>query len=62
MEKDQVLYSLNVEDAQNVAVQTIHRTLTDEELRQLQRRLGNHLPNWFDLLEMAIDDVVNQTT
>ncbi len=57
---DYVLYSINVEDAQNVANDTIDRDLTDSEIKKVEERLGNYLPNWFDLLEMAINDVVNE--
>ena len=59
LNKDYVLYSINVEDAQNVANDTIDRDLTDSEIKKVEERLGDYLPNWFDLLEMAIDDVVN---
>ena len=72
-----ILYSINVEDAQNVANppgyqpdevilaravrtgDTIERDLTDSEIKKVEERLGDYLPNWFDLLEMAINDVVS---
>ncbi len=54
-----VLYSINVEDAQDVANEIIDRDLTDSEIKKVEERLGDYLPNWFDLMEMAIDDVVN---
>ncbi len=55
-----ILYSLNVEDAQTVANEIIDRDLTDSEIRKVEERLGGYLPNWLDLLEMAINDVVNE--
>ncbi len=59
LNNDYVLYSINVEDAQNVANETIDRDLTDSEIKKVEERLGDYLPNWFDLLEIAIDDVVS---
>ena len=53
-----ILYSINVEDAQHVANDMIDRDLTDSEIKKIEERLGGYLPNWFDLLEMAINDVV----
>jgi hypothetical protein len=53
-----ILYSINVEDAQNVANppgqavrtgDTIDRDLTDSEIKKVEERLGDYLPNWFDL-------------
>ncbi|MEK6764611.1 MAG: hypothetical protein AABY49_00065 [Planctomycetota bacterium] len=58
IKNDYVLYSINVEDTQAVAIDTIDRDLTDREIRNVEKRLGDYLPNWFDLLEMAINDVV----
>ncbi|MBS1259563.1 MAG: hypothetical protein MAG551_02636 [Candidatus Scalindua arabica] len=55
-----ILYSINVEDAQAVANEIIDRDLTDSEIKKVEARLGDYLPNWFDLLEMAIDDVVEE--
>ncbi len=54
-----ILYSINVEDAQNVANDTIERDLTDSEIKKVEERLGDYLPNWLDLLEMTINDVVS---
>jgi len=55
-----ILYSINVEDAQNVANETIDRDLTEREIKKVEERLGDYLPNWFDLLETAINDVVEE--
>lgn len=54
-----ILYSINVEDAQNVANEIIDRDLTDDEIKKVEERIGDYFSNWFDLLEMAIDDIVN---
>ena len=58
IKNDYVLYSINVEDVQDVANDTIDRDLTDDEIKKVEERIGDYFSNWFDLLEMAIDDVV----
>lgn len=60
MNNDDILYSLNVEDAQNVAVDVLGRTLTNEELKRLQEELGKYLHNWYDLMELAIHDAIKK--
>lgn len=55
-----ILYSINVEDAQDVANEIIDRDLTDSEIKKVEEKMGDYLPNWFDLLEMAINDVVEE--
>lgn len=60
LNNDYILYSINVEDAQDVANETIDRDLTDSEIKKVEEKLGDYLPNWFDLLEMAINDVVKE--
>lgn len=62
MDNKHILYSLNAEDAQIVARETIYRSLTDDELRKVEERLGDYFPNWSDLLEMVINDVVKKPT
>lgn len=58
MHNDYILYSLNAEDAQNVAEEVLERHLTDEELKKLQKKIGDYFLNWFDLMELAINDIV----
>lgn len=60
LNNEYILYSINVEDAQNVASNIIDRNLTESEIKKVEERLGDYLTNWFDLLEMAIDDVVTE--
>ena len=58
IKNDYVLYSINVEDVQDVANDTIDRDLTDDKIKKVEERIGDYFSNWFDLLEMAINDVV----
>ena len=58
MDNNCILYSLNVEDAQNVANEGFERDLTEEELKQVEDRLGDYI-DWYGALEFAINDVIS---
>lgn len=40
LNNDYILYSINVEDAQSVANETIDRDLTDSEIKKSRRKVG----------------------
>lgn len=50
-----VVYSINVEDIQTVAVEEFGRTLTDDELDEIEDKLGEYI-QWYDIIEMAISN------
>ncbi len=50
---ERVIYSLNVEDIQNVARETLARKLTEREIRLVGEAIPNYI-NWFDAIEFAI--------
>ncbi len=52
-EKERVIYSLNIEDVQNVAIEEYGRTLTDEELEIIEEELGDYI-DWYDSIDAAI--------
>jgi hypothetical protein len=54
---DRVVYSINVEDVQRVAVEKLGRTLRPGEVRAVEDRLGDHV-DWFGAIEAAIDQAV----
>ena len=54
MRKDKVIYKLTVEDIQNVALETLDRTLTDEEINKIIDPIVEKIP-WYD----AIQDVIS---
>ncbi len=54
MEGDsRIVYSLNVEDIQTVAVEEFGRALTKDELEIIEDNLGDHI-QWYDAIETAI--------
>ena len=53
--EDKVIYSLNIEDVQNVALDLLGRKLEDNELSVIENKVGNYI-DWFQAIETAIID------
>ena len=49
-----MIYSLNIEDIQEVAQQVLERELTEKEISLVKESVGEHI-NWFDAIEFAIN-------
>lgn len=54
--RDRIIYSINVEDVQNVADQEIDRELTDKEIEFIENRLGDYV-DWYGAIASAIGDL-----
>lgn len=52
-----VVYSLNVEDLQQVAEEVVDRPLGPDELKAVEDKLGDYI-DWFGAIEAAISEVV----
>ncbi len=57
--KDRVVYSINIEDLQNVAEQELERELTDEEIKIVEERLGDYI-DWYGVIALTLDDVIKK--
>jgi hypothetical protein len=57
MNNEQTIYRLQIEDVQNVAREVFGRELTEAELEKVEENLGDYI-NWFDLIEMTIENHV----
>jgi len=57
MKNNRILYSLNVEDAQNVSVETIGRKLTTNEIKKVEDLIGNFI-DWQNAIVFAINDAI----
>lgn len=55
MDNERIIYSINVEDVQNVAEQEFGRTLTEAEVNLIEDKVGDYFA-WYDTLLMAIED------
>lgn len=55
--KSQIFYSLNIEDLQNVAEETLDRELTEEEIHRIITLVEQRML-WYDVIEDAINEVI----
>ena len=53
MRKDKIIYSINIEDVQNVAEQEWDRELNNEELKIVVNNIGDYF-GWYDSISNAI--------
>ncbi len=54
--KNEIVYSLNVEDVQTVAAQEMGRELTDDEIEKVMTLVGEKI-NWYDAILSSIEEV-----
>ncbi len=55
MRSDKIVYSLSIEDIQTVALETLDRKLTDEEMKKVLDPIADKI-SWYD----AIDDAIRE--
>jgi hypothetical protein len=55
--KNEILFYLNVEDFQNVAIQEIDRHLTKDEILKVRDKLNERI-NWYDALSDSINELL----
>ncbi len=59
MRKDRIIYSINIEDVQNVAQQELGRDLTDSELKIVEAKIGDQF-DWFEAIASVIGAYIEQ--
>lgn len=52
---DRIIYSINVEDIQEVADQVLERRLTKKEIGLVERSVGDYI-DWFQAIENSIHE------
>lgn len=57
--KERIIYSINVEDIQNVANEELGRELTDDELKTIEDKVGDYI-DWFGAISDAINEVIDE--
>ena len=55
--KDRVIYSISVDDIQEVSDQILDRELTPDEVKLVEDRVGDYI-SWFDAIELAINELI----
>ena len=53
--KNNIIYSLTVEDLQTIASQEINRELTDNEIEEIKDKIAEKI-NWYDAISNAINE------
>ena len=56
--RERLVYSLNVEDLQTVANEELSRDLTEEEIRIVEKNLGDYI-SWHQAIYFAITDILH---
>jgi len=56
MDVDKIVYSINVEDIQNVAEEQLGRELTEKEVNFVEDRLGDYI-DWYDSIFFVFNDL-----
>lgn len=57
MDNNKIIYSLNVEDIQNVANQELDRDLTDKEIIKITDTIAEKIP-WYDAIVDSIQEKI----
>ena len=58
MNPSKIIYSINIEDVQNVAEEHLGRCVLKEELKTIEDKLSDYI-DWHEAIILAIDDTVN---
>jgi nucleoside-triphosphatase THEP1 len=53
MRKNKIIYSINIEDVQNVAQEQVGRALTDRELKIIEDKIGDQF-DWYEAIASLI--------
>jgi DNA replicative helicase MCM subunit Mcm2 (Cdc46/Mcm family) len=56
-DKNDIVYSLNIEDIQTVAIQEIDRELTEDEIEKVKDLIGEKI-NWYDAILNSIIEII----
>lgn len=52
---NEIIYSLNISDIQDVAIKEIGRKLSEIELKSIIEKIDNNI-NWYDIVANLIDE------
>ena len=57
MKPSKIIYSLNIEDVQNVAEEEFGRELTKKELKIVEDKVGDYI-DWYSAIDMTIQNEI----
>ena len=55
IETSKIIYSINIEDVQNVAEEEHGKKLTKKELKIIEDKIGDYI-DWYDAIDIAIQN------
>ena len=55
-DKNEIVYSLSIEDIQMVATQEMDRELTDDEIEKVKNLIGERI-SWYDVIFNSIQEI-----
>lgn len=53
IDTSKIIYSINIEDVQNVAEQELGRELKEKELKVVEDKIGDYI-DWYEIVNMII--------
>ncbi len=59
MKRTDILYSINVQDVQDVAQREFDRELTDKEMRSVAAKLGEYI-DWYESVNTAVTQTIRK--
>jgi len=57
IDTSRIIYSLNIEDVQNVAEEELGRELTEKELKIVEDKVGDYI-DWYSAIDMTIQNEI----
>jgi len=57
MKNNKIIYSLNIEDIQTVALEEIERNLSQEEIEKIIESIAEKI-NWYDAIANSINEKI----
>jgi hypothetical protein len=57
MKPSKIIYSINIEDVQNVAEEELGRKLSKKELEIIEDKIGDYI-DWYSAIDFAIQNEV----
>lgn len=57
MNTSKIVFSINIEDVQNVAEEELGRKLTNKELKIIEDKIGEYI-DWYSAIDMAMQNEI----
>lgn len=58
IDTSKIIYSINIEDVQNVAKEELERRASKKELKIIEDKVGDYI-DWHEAIRLALNEAVN---